>query len=184
MVLKRSLVVLGLSLMSFTPALAVSTPPIDAGRCFFTQSFQNWKAPDDKTIYIRVNLNQYYRLDLANRCTNLNWPSSHLITRWRHQFGLRRLGLGSKSWPGRYARVCNDLHRQNHDTVDCSSGCRDTEEVPPLIACRHDLISHTSELHSGRRFGERCFGNSALVCLESGPRTGRGAVHCGNADLG
>lgn len=64
-------------------AAAVSTPPIDAERCFFIQSFQNWKAPDDKTIYIRVNLNQYYRLDLANRCYNLTWPSSHLVTRWR-----------------------------------------------------------------------------------------------------
>lgn len=83
MVFKSSFLALVLGLLSATPALAVSTPPIDAGRCCFIQSFQNWKAPDDKTIYIRVNLNQYYRLDLANRCYNLTWPSSHLITRWR-----------------------------------------------------------------------------------------------------
>jgi hypothetical protein len=77
------LVAIGLALAGTGEAGAVSTPPVDAKRCFFIQSFQNWKAPDNKTIYIRVNLNQYYRLDLANRCSNLNWPDSRLITQWR-----------------------------------------------------------------------------------------------------
>jgi hypothetical protein len=45
--------------------------------------FENWKAPDAKTIYIRVNLHQYYRLDLAASCPALLWPDSHLITTWR-----------------------------------------------------------------------------------------------------
>src|ERR1700761_3394448 len=83
MILRFGALSLVFGLATATPASAVSTPPIDGGRCFFTQSFQNWKAPDDKTIIIRVNLNQYYRLDLANSCTQLKWPSSHLITRWR-----------------------------------------------------------------------------------------------------
>ena len=77
------LVFIGLALGATQPASAVSTPPIDAKRCFFIRSFQNWKAMDNKTIYIRVNLNQYYRLDLANRCSNLMWPDSRLITQWR-----------------------------------------------------------------------------------------------------
>ena len=47
--------------------------------CFFVNQFWNWKAPNDKTIYIRVNLNQYYRLDLASSCPELLWPDPHLI---------------------------------------------------------------------------------------------------------
>ena len=65
------------------PAAAVSTPPRDAGRCFFVQDFKTWRAPDEHTLYIRVNQDQYYRLDLANRCAALKWPASHLITQWR-----------------------------------------------------------------------------------------------------
>jgi hypothetical protein len=47
------------------------------------RSFENWKAPDAKTIYIRVNLRQYYRLDLATSCPTLLSANSHLITKWR-----------------------------------------------------------------------------------------------------
>ena len=62
---------------------APQAPPGTPPRCFFIQNFQNWKAPDAKTIYIRVNVNQYYRLDMAGRCDALTYPNSHLITQWR-----------------------------------------------------------------------------------------------------
>jgi hypothetical protein len=58
-------------------------PPGTPPRCFFVQQFQNWKAPDPKTIFIRVNVNQYYRLDLGASCSNLMYPSAHLITQWQ-----------------------------------------------------------------------------------------------------
>ena len=52
-------------------------------QCFLIRNFDNWKATDAKTIYIRVNLNQYYRLDLGSQCPALLWPDARLITKWR-----------------------------------------------------------------------------------------------------
>ncbi len=70
--------------LAVSPAAADPAPPAKPGsQCFFVNEFQGWKAPDAKTIYIRVNLHQYYRLDLANTCSALLWPDSHLITHWR-----------------------------------------------------------------------------------------------------
>jgi hypothetical protein len=51
--------------------------------CFLITEFRGWKAPDDKTIFIRVGLDRVYRLDLANRCSLLSFPNVHLITKTR-----------------------------------------------------------------------------------------------------
>jgi hypothetical protein len=72
--------------IGFAPAAAQSAPPPQQPQrqsCFFINDFRNWKAPDDKTIFIRVNLNQFYRLDLSTACPLLTMPDSHLITRTR-----------------------------------------------------------------------------------------------------
>ena len=58
-------------------ASAPAAPPPRS--CFFVSQFENWKAPDENTIYIRVNLSKYYRLDLANKCPMLLWPDAHLV---------------------------------------------------------------------------------------------------------
>jgi len=63
-------------------AAAEPAAPAKPAACFFAPEFQNWKAPDAKTIYIRVNVNQYYRLDLANACPALLGPDSHLVTKF------------------------------------------------------------------------------------------------------
>ncbi|MEI9996714.1 MAG: DUF6491 family protein [Rhizomicrobium sp.] len=64
-------------------APAAADPAARHSQCFFVNGFENWKAPDARTIYIRVNLHRYYRLDLANSCSALLMPDSHLITKWR-----------------------------------------------------------------------------------------------------
>jgi hypothetical protein len=76
--------VLGL-LVAIPPLAAApaSAPATKGPQCFSIRSFENWKAPDAKTIYIRVNLHQYYRLDLAASCPTLLSANSHLITKWR-----------------------------------------------------------------------------------------------------
>jgi hypothetical protein len=61
------------------PMAPQNAPAPQQTSCFFVNQFENWKAPDAKTIYIRVNLNKFYRLDLANECPMLLWPDSHLI---------------------------------------------------------------------------------------------------------
>ena len=56
---------------------------LSAPRCFSMRDFENWKAPDAQTIYIRVGLSRYYRLDLSAPCQTLKSVSSHLITKTR-----------------------------------------------------------------------------------------------------
>ncbi len=67
----------------FAAAARADQPPAKPSACFFVSEFENWKAPDAKTINVRVNLHQYYRLDLSAACPALLWPNSHLITTWR-----------------------------------------------------------------------------------------------------
>ena len=52
-------------------------------QCFFLNQMDGWRAPDDKTLYIRAGLNRYYRLDLGAACHKLKWPGAHLITKAR-----------------------------------------------------------------------------------------------------
>jgi Family of unknown function (DUF6491) len=55
----------------------------DHQSCFYISQFETWKAPDAKTIYIRVSPRRYYRLDLAAKCPAIVWPDAHLVTTFR-----------------------------------------------------------------------------------------------------
>ena len=70
---------------SFAAASAETSPgPAPYGKsCFYISDFDTWKAPNDKTIYIRVHPDRYFRLDLSKSCPVLMWPGAHLITQWR-----------------------------------------------------------------------------------------------------
>ena len=60
-----------------------ATQEIHKSGCFYSGQFENWKAPDARTIYIRVGVDRYYRLDLVAPCERLAWPGAFLITRLR-----------------------------------------------------------------------------------------------------
>jgi hypothetical protein len=61
-------------------ASAPSAAAAAGNGCFLSSEFQSWKAPDNKTIYIRVGLHRYFRLDLGASCPAITWPGTHLIT--------------------------------------------------------------------------------------------------------
>jgi hypothetical protein len=63
-------------------ALSLGSATAAPTQCFFAAQFESWKAPDAKTIYIRVGVHDYYRLDLSTRCSLLQSPDSHLITKF------------------------------------------------------------------------------------------------------
>ena len=63
------------------PSQAQNSGPSSERACFFSHQFESWRAPDDKTILIRVGLSRYYRLDLAASCSGITWPFAHLINR-------------------------------------------------------------------------------------------------------
>ncbi|HWA30612.1 MAG TPA: DUF6491 family protein [Rhizomicrobium sp.] len=73
--------VVGLSMLG-APAFADTVPPTP-NKCFSMRDMENWKAPDARTIYIRVNINRFYRLDLAAPCQSLLQPNTHLVTKTR-----------------------------------------------------------------------------------------------------
>jgi hypothetical protein len=47
--------------------------------CFLSSAWQGWRAPDDKTLYLRVNINEVYRVDLSAGSSLLKSGDSHLI---------------------------------------------------------------------------------------------------------
>jgi len=62
-------------------AFADQASPVPSTRaaCFFAPDFESWKAPDNKTIFIRVRTSRFYRLDLSGDCPALMTPASHLV---------------------------------------------------------------------------------------------------------
>ena len=48
--------------------------------CFFITQWQGWKAPDNKTLYLGVNLHDVYRVDLSAGSPQLLWSDIHLIS--------------------------------------------------------------------------------------------------------
>jgi hypothetical protein len=78
--MSRATLVLALGLLAgIAPADAQPAP----NACFLITEFRGWKAPDTRTIFIRVGLDRVYRLDLANTCSLLAMPNVHLITKTR-----------------------------------------------------------------------------------------------------
>jgi len=58
---------------------AMAQPAAQHSSCFFANQFSDWRAPDDKTIYIRVGVTRYFRLDMEGICYRLKSPGSHLV---------------------------------------------------------------------------------------------------------
>src|SRR5207244_350663 len=61
----KSLIPLALMALVGGSSAAMATDVAPPKSCFLITQFENWKAPDDKTIFIRVNLNRFYRLDVT-----------------------------------------------------------------------------------------------------------------------
>jgi len=57
------------------PGVATNAQPqAPAGQqCFYTRSINGFQAPNDHTLYIRVGVNDYWRVDLMTACTGLTW---------------------------------------------------------------------------------------------------------------
>ena len=54
-------------------------PPKPAAHCFSTTQFDGWRAADATTLFIRADVDRYYRIDLAQECTALTAPDAQLI---------------------------------------------------------------------------------------------------------
>lgn len=70
-------------ILMFSAFGAMAQPAAPANQCFFTSQFENWRAPDARTVNIRVRGNQVYRLGLGSECHALLDPGAYLVTTFR-----------------------------------------------------------------------------------------------------
>lgn len=64
-------------------AHADAPPAKPKAPCFFSRDWMGWRSPDKNTIYIRVRVNEIYKIDLSYGSSLLTWPDSHLINEIR-----------------------------------------------------------------------------------------------------
>ena len=65
-----------------TALAAVALPASAAGpndNCFRLSQVSSTHADGDRTIYVRVGVSSFYRIDLANRCASLPYQGNHLV---------------------------------------------------------------------------------------------------------
>lgn len=77
-IISASLLLAG-TVASAQPVAPTPAPAKPARSCFFVSEFDNWRASDPNTIYVRTHSNRYYRLDTSGACPALLWPDAHLI---------------------------------------------------------------------------------------------------------
>jgi hypothetical protein len=61
------------------PAWAADKPtdkPAARNECFWTRNVTSFAAPDDRTVYIRVNMHDVYKFDLMVSCPGVDWRQS------------------------------------------------------------------------------------------------------------
>lgn len=51
--------------------------------CFYTSEWRGWSSPDPSVLYLRVGVNDVYRVDLQGNRTRLKTPGRFLVNRVR-----------------------------------------------------------------------------------------------------
>lgn len=60
-----------------TPAQAA--PDATKRSCFHSSNISSYRAPDNKTVYLRVGVREIYQLDLFGACTDVDWSEQIAI---------------------------------------------------------------------------------------------------------
>lgn len=90
----RLIISVTLAVASLTTASALAQPAaptspapsaqaVQPQQCFRISDWNGWRAPDPKTLYIRVGSRNIWKIGLASECSMLRSPSTHLVTRVR-----------------------------------------------------------------------------------------------------
>jgi hypothetical protein len=61
------------------PTVASAQPSRTSANCFRLSQLSSTRPDGDRTIYARVNVSTFYRIDLAHRCSSLPYESNHLV---------------------------------------------------------------------------------------------------------
>jgi len=71
--------------LSMAGVAHAATPPKDntTRNCFLTQDWQGWRGADANTIYLRIHVHEFYRLDLSSGSNMVTDDTNHLISQVR-----------------------------------------------------------------------------------------------------
>jgi len=58
-----------------------SASPNRARNCFYLSQWEGWRSPNPDVIYLRVRINDIYRIDLSHGTSLLQDPFAHLVNR-------------------------------------------------------------------------------------------------------
>lgn len=59
---------------------AADKPKTAQTSCFYVTQWEGWKAPDENTLYLGVNMHDVYKVELSAGSPQLLWPSAHLVS--------------------------------------------------------------------------------------------------------
>jgi hypothetical protein len=72
------------ALLLYSSGASAADPPArPQNQCFRSEDYQSFRPIDEHAFYIRVNVNDYYRIDVEGRCPELTQPQAFLITQVR-----------------------------------------------------------------------------------------------------
>lgn len=77
--MKRLILTAAVAALGLAGVAHADAPAKPKSSCFFTRNWSGWRSPDGKTIYLRVNVGDVYRIDLSSGASLLTEPDSHLI---------------------------------------------------------------------------------------------------------
>ncbi|MGI8840815.1 MAG: DUF6491 family protein [Caulobacteraceae bacterium] len=63
--------------LALTAPAAVASSP---GACFLSSQWQGWRSPSPDVIYLRVNINDIYKVTLSAGSSQLQSPDVHLVS--------------------------------------------------------------------------------------------------------
>jgi hypothetical protein len=61
------------ALLTLAATAASAADTSAPNQCFWARNVTSFAAPDDHTVYVRVNLRDVYRLDLMVSCPDVDW---------------------------------------------------------------------------------------------------------------
>ena len=64
------------SLAAASVANAAETSKKPTSQCFYSRDVNSWSAPDDNTVYIKVGVNDVYKLDVLGPCSGLSFAGN------------------------------------------------------------------------------------------------------------
>jgi len=80
---RPGLIAISLAAVNSVAALAETTPPAPSdhlNHCFYMSQWHGWSAPSEDVLYLRVNMHEIYKVELASGTSLLQAPDVHLVS--------------------------------------------------------------------------------------------------------